>query len=643
MTSATTDRRQGLVGNTSLKTPVTVLAAGNITLSGQQTIDGVAVLAANAAGVPDRVLCIGQTNPVDNGIWDVSTASWTRSLDANGTYDLSQGSTVLVNGGTAYASSYWKLDTAGGITIGTTSLSWSRALTSSISTLSFLQAGAGAVTRPAQDKMRDFVSVKDFGALGDGVADDTAAINLAIASGALRIYFPPGTYNTTGSHSLNGKNGMQLVGAGVGASILNITHASNNLFSIAATVTNNLLISGFTVTSTVTRTGGWVFAVLDAYNSTGALSNSTISDLQILNQLNGLWIAKYQFVNVEDVLMYSWVGTLGTGLKIGQTTTTNVNQGSQCYLKNVQIYGNDLVGGAPILAFGIRIEDCDAVQAVDCGVGGVLTNDMVLQSNTGGHGPSNHFFVDCVFDATKNGSCVVFSATGTFQRFMFTGCWIASAGRLTGGSVEAQGLVFTDGPTYSDISFTGGTIYNCCGTGIYIGKGGTITISGVKITSNGSSAVTDKYGIWVNPSSATALALNINGCTFNNTTGDIRFETNSRDYTVSGCYFSVGVTNLGSSCLFEGNYDKTSNTVASANTIAVSSNKRFFSITGTTNIGGITATFADHIIQLKFAGILTVVTASQNIQLASNFTTAAGSVLTLMCDGATWYEIGRKA
>jgi hypothetical protein len=41
--------------------------------------------------------------------------------------------------------------------------------------------------------------------------------------------------------------------------------------------------------------------------------------------------------------------------------------------------------------------------------------------------------------------------------------------------------------------------------------------------------------------------------------------------------------------------------------------------------------------------VLTVVSASQNLQLASNFTTAAGSVLTLMCDGATWYEIGRKA
>jgi len=62
--------------------------------------------------------------------------------------------------------------------------------------VTFIQAGSGAVTRTAQSKMRDTVSVKDFGAVGDGVADDTVAIQTAITavSNNSCIHFPAGTY-----------------------------------------------------------------------------------------------------------------------------------------------------------------------------------------------------------------------------------------------------------------------------------------------------------------------------------------------------------------------------------------------------------------------------------------------------------------
>jgi hypothetical protein len=46
--------------------------------------------------------------------------------------------------------------------------------------VTFIQAGSGAVVRTAQSKMRDIVNAKDFGAVGNGIADDTAAVQAAV-------------------------------------------------------------------------------------------------------------------------------------------------------------------------------------------------------------------------------------------------------------------------------------------------------------------------------------------------------------------------------------------------------------------------------------------------------------------------------
>jgi hypothetical protein len=61
------------------------------------------------------------------------------------------------------------------------------------SKIGFIQSGIGAVPRTVQEKLRETVSIKDFGAVGDGVTNDTAAIQAAINTGK-RVFFPAGTY-----------------------------------------------------------------------------------------------------------------------------------------------------------------------------------------------------------------------------------------------------------------------------------------------------------------------------------------------------------------------------------------------------------------------------------------------------------------
>jgi hypothetical protein len=59
-----------------------------------------------------------------------------------------------------------------------------------------IASGAGAVATTVREKLRETVSVKDFGAVGNGVANDTAAFQAAAAHGA-RTFVPAGSYSLT--------------------------------------------------------------------------------------------------------------------------------------------------------------------------------------------------------------------------------------------------------------------------------------------------------------------------------------------------------------------------------------------------------------------------------------------------------------
>src|SRR6266446_3527050 len=107
----------------AIKAPVRVATTGSgITLSGLQTIDGMAL----AAG--DRVLVKDQTDATTNGLYNVATGPWTRTIDANNNSQFAQGMMVTVGNGTLNANSLFRLTTANPITLGTSALNWSSSL-----------------------------------------------------------------------------------------------------------------------------------------------------------------------------------------------------------------------------------------------------------------------------------------------------------------------------------------------------------------------------------------------------------------------------------------------------------------------------------------------------------------------------------
>ena len=100
----------------SWKQPVVTATAANITLSGTQTINSVAVVAG------DRVLVKNQTAQAENGIYVAAAGAWSRSPDADNWDELVSALVFIESGG--FAGSAWYCPVQPGGTLGTTAVTW---------------------------------------------------------------------------------------------------------------------------------------------------------------------------------------------------------------------------------------------------------------------------------------------------------------------------------------------------------------------------------------------------------------------------------------------------------------------------------------------------------------------------------------
>ncbi len=209
------------------KTAVLAGTTGNITLSGAQTIDGVAVVAGN------RVLVRAQTTAADNGIYVVAAGAWTRSTDADTPAELDSAA-VFVQQGTTLADTGWT-QTATIVTVGTTAQAWVQ--------FSGANAYIGGV---GIDITGNTISVN----LGAGIAQlpsDEVGIDLYdAANGALALTSDGTTRGTATGDKLT----LILDGAGA------LAQTSSGLKVNAASVTNAMLVNDSITTNADSGTNG---------------------------------------------------------------------------------------------------------------------------------------------------------------------------------------------------------------------------------------------------------------------------------------------------------------------------------------------------------------------------------------------------
>jgi hypothetical protein len=230
--------------------------------------------------------------------------------------------------------------------------------------------------------MRDTVSVKDFGAVGDGTTDDTAAINLAIASGADNIYFPMGTYMTTGNHTVTTQ---KLYGSNRLSSIIKKISGTNTIIKLLNTSTMSGQISDLTLDgSSLAGHGLFVGSAVYASSYQGLSENLIIKNIGTTPST----------VNISAItLATNGQVTTSTahGLAIGDVVTIKGIQGvDNTNPTNINKITNAGTGGTPGTYTGVQLTYVSGetattypIATIVVSAGGIVSSVTITTAPTG--------------------------------------------------------------------------------------------------------------------------------------------------------------------------------------------------------------------------------------------------------------------
>ncbi len=485
------------------------------------------------------------------------------------------------------------------------------ALPDNAANITYDPAGTGATARTVQAKLRDVVSVKDFGAVGDGVADDTAAVQAAvnsILSTGGTIYFPTGRYLVTAQINVQSTRPINLIGEMAGQYYDPAQNPPGIL--VGATIAGSLI--RYAAPSTRASHGGGSIKGLAFYDPTG--SGSTRGTRSITAALD---LYDFALSSVQDC-SFQWLnGSAILGEFVVMSTFRNNHvrysgatskpaiwfpaTSSSYPAQSVDIDGNrvEVCHGAAYLVLGANSSDCKVrANGFETDTAVVSANQQfVTLAGTAHQFVGNHLNRTTTTQMTLSGQvCTVVGNSFRGDPYATTSLVVSgNRNTITGNSflstrtgyeVDMTGPynVFSSNSMYysgavrvSSVgnSVTGNVISFCTATTAVLGAGNDFWISEVaggtatntvianNVLSNNGGSVTTTGGIRVNGTTPAVTGNNFNAFVGTGN-GAICIRTESSNAVIGGnieasCTTLISTPGIGS-CELYGNFPATGGT-----------------------------------------------------------------------------------